>query len=144
MKTKKEHENIKKILPTTIFQSSALVNLNLVGTVSAVISGPNFSIKALTGISPAWPHQHLMLKRLFLIAASLVICSHFVLIGRIAMAKVDKSKMKCNKPRRTPDGPKKFVVKACEGSKKKIIRYGDISMRIKKSNPGCRKSVATI
>ena len=67
-------------------------------------------------------------------------CSHW----QISMAKVDKSKMKCNKPRRTPDGPKKFVVKACEGSKKKIIRYGDISMRIKKSNPECRKSVATI
>ena len=73
MKIKQEHENIKKILPTTIFQSSALVNLNLVGTVSAVILGPNFSIKALTGISPAGPHQHVMLKWLFLITASLVI-----------------------------------------------------------------------
>ena len=40
----------------------APVNPNLVGAVSAVISGPNFSIKALTGISPAWSHQHLMLK----------------------------------------------------------------------------------
>ncbi len=27
--------------------------------------------------------------------------------------------MKCNKPRRTPDGPKKFVVKACEDGKEK-------------------------
>ena len=51
------------------------------------------------------------------------------------MAKIDKSKMKCNKPRRTPDGPKKFVVKACEGGTEKIIRYGDPKMTIKKSNP---------
>jgi hypothetical protein len=53
---------------------------------------------------------------------------------------IDKSKMKCNKPRRTPDGPKKFVVKACEGGTEKIIRYGDPKMRIKKSSPKRRKS----
>jgi hypothetical protein len=53
---------------------------------------------------------------------------------------IDKSKMKCNKPRRTPDGPKKFVVKACDGGKEKIIRYGDPKMRIKKSSPKRRKS----
>jgi len=41
------------------------------------------------------------------------------------MAKVDKSKMKCNKPRSTPNHPKKsHVVKACEGGKEKIIRFG--------------------
>ena len=62
------------------------------------------------------------------------------LIGRIAMAKVDKSKMKCNKPRRTPEGSEKFVVKACQDGTEKIIRYGDSSMRIKKSNPERRKS----
>ena len=56
------------------------------------------------------------------------------------MAKIDKSKMKCNKPRRTPDGPKKFVVKACEGGTQKLIRYGDPKMTIKKSNPKRRKS----
>jgi hypothetical protein len=38
---------------------------------------------------------------------------------------INKSKMKCNKPRRTPDGPKKFVVKACEGGKDKICLYAD-------------------
>ena len=48
------------------------------------------------------------------------------------MAKIDKDKMKCNKPRRTPEGPKKFVVKACEDGKEKIIRYGDPNMTIKK------------
>ena len=53
---------------------------------------------------------------------------------------VDKSKMKCNKPRRTPDGPKKFVVKACKAGKEKIVRYGDPNMKIKKSNPKRRKS----
>ena len=46
--------------------------------------------------------------------------------------------MKCNKPRRTPDGPKKFVVKACQDCIEKIIRFGDSNMRIKKSNPKAR------
>lgn len=42
------------------------------------------------------------------------------------MAKrLDKSKMKCNKPRTTPDHPtKSHVVKACEDGKEKIIRFG--------------------
>ena len=56
------------------------------------------------------------------------------------MAKIDKSKMMCNKPRRTPEGPKKIVVKACQDGTEKIIRYGDSSMRIKKSSPERRKS----
>lgn len=56
------------------------------------------------------------------------------------MARVDKSKMACNKPRRTPDGPKKFVVKACKDGKEKIVRFGDPNMKIKKSNPKRRKS----
>ncbi len=34
--------------------------------------------------------------------------------------------LKCNKPRRTPNHPKKsHVVKACEGGKEKIIRFGE-------------------
>ena len=34
--------------------------------------------------------------------------------------------MACNKPRRTPSHPKKsHVVKACEGGKEKVIRYGE-------------------
>ena len=41
------------------------------------------------------------------------------------VAKVDKSKMACNKPRSTPDHPKKsHIVKACEGGDEKIIRFG--------------------
>jgi hypothetical protein len=38
---------------------------------------------------------------------------------------VEKSKMACNKPRSTPDHPKKsHIVKACEGGTEKIIRFG--------------------
>lgn len=33
--------------------------------------------------------------------------------------------MKCNSPKRTPGHPKKsHVVKACEGGKEKVIRFG--------------------
>lgn len=41
------------------------------------------------------------------------------------VAKVKKSEMKCNSPKRTPGHPKKsHVVKACEGGKEKVIRFG--------------------
>jgi hypothetical protein len=41
------------------------------------------------------------------------------------MARLDKSKMACNKPKKTPSHPtKSHVVKACEGGKEKIIRFG--------------------
>ena len=56
------------------------------------------------------------------------------------MAKVDKDKMKCNRPRRQKSGGKKFVVKACEDGKEKIVRFGDANMKIRKSNPKARKS----
>jgi hypothetical protein len=40
--------------------------------------------------------------------------------------RLDKSKMKCNVPRRTPNHPKKsHVVKACANGKEKIIRFGE-------------------
>ena len=40
--------------------------------------------------------------------------------------RVDKSKMQCNKPQRTPSHPtKSHVVKACTGGKEKIIRFGE-------------------
>ena len=36
-----------------------------------------------------------------------------------------KSEMKCNEPKRTPGHPtKSHVVKACEGGKEKLIRFG--------------------
>jgi hypothetical protein len=43
---------------------------------------------------------------------------------KIDMAEKKKD-MACNKPKRTPSHPKKsHVVKACEGGKEKIIRFG--------------------
>ncbi len=37
-----------------------------------------------------------------------------------------KSEMACNKPKRTPGHAKKsHVVKACEGGKEKLIRFGE-------------------
>lgn len=39
---------------------------------------------------------------------------------------VKKSEMACNKPRATPDHPKKsHVVKACAAGKEKVIRFGE-------------------
>ena len=54
------------------------------------------------------------------------------------MAKINKAKMACNKPKRQGSGGKKFVVKACQGGKEKIIRFGDAKMKIKKNQPGRR------
>ena len=56
------------------------------------------------------------------------------------MAKIDKSKMACNKPKRDIQGGKKFVVKACANGKEKTVRFGDANMTIKKSDPKRRKS----
>jgi hypothetical protein len=52
----------------------------------------------------------------------------------------DKSKMKCNVPRREVQGGKKFVVKGCEGGTEKLIRFGDANMTIKKNIPARKKS----
>ena len=38
--------------------------------------------------------------------------------------RVDKSKMTCNSPRKSPNPKKKKVVKACSGGQEKIIHYG--------------------
>lgn len=44
----------------------------------------------------------------------------------MATKPVRKQAMACNKPQRTPTHPKKsHVVKACEGSKEKVIRFGE-------------------
>lgn len=45
-----------------------------------------------------------------------------------------------NRPKRTPGKSKKFAVLAKQGSRVKLIRFGDPNMRIKKSNPARRKS----
>lgn len=40
--------------------------------------------------------------------------------------RVDKDKLACNKPKRTPSHPtKSHIVKACENGKEKIIRFGE-------------------
>lgn len=44
---------------------------------------------------------------------------------------VKKSEMACNKPRATPDHPKKsHVVKACANGKEKVIRFGQQGKKI--------------
>ena len=46
------------------------------------------------------------------------------------MSKVDKSKLAGNKPKRTPSHKtKSHIVKACEGGKEKIIRFGQQGVR---------------
>jgi hypothetical protein len=62
------------------------------------------------------------------------------IVEQILNEKIDKDRMKCNSPRRTSGGSKKFVVKACKDGKEKIVRFGDPNMKIKKSNPKRRKS----
>lgn len=51
-----------------------------------------------------------------------------------------KDTLKCNQPRRTPGERKKFVVKACDEGKEKIVRFGDPVMKIKKYIPERKKS----
>lgn len=44
----------------------------------------------------------------------------------MATKKVSKKDMPCNKPKATPGhGSKSHVVKACEGGKEKVIRFGE-------------------
>ena len=58
-------------------------------------------------------------------------------------AKLDKSKMACNKPRRTPDHPtKSHVVKACKDGKEKIIRCGQQGVKGAGKNPKSKKDKA--
>ena len=40
-----------------------------------------------------------------------------------------------NKPKKTPGGPKKSAVLAKEGSKVRLVRFGDPNMTIKKHKP---------
>ena len=57
------------------------------------------------------------------------------------MAKrVDKSKLKCNKPVKSPKKNKTKMVKACANGKEKLLHFGDPKMRIKKNNPKRKKS----
>ena len=56
--------------------------------------------------------------------------------------KVDKDRMKCNSPRRTSGGSKKFVVKACKDGKEKIIRFGQVGVKGAGKKPKTKKDKA--
>jgi len=56
------------------------------------------------------------------------------------IGKMKKEGMPCNKPKRDTQGGKKFVVKACQDGKEKIVRFGDANMSIKKDQPDRKKS----
>lgn len=59
------------------------------------------------------------------------------------MAKVQKAKMACNKPKKTPSHPKKsHVVKACAGGKEKVIRFGQQGVSGAGSSPKSEKQKA--
>ena len=52
------------------------------------------------------------------------------------MSKVDKSKLKCNSPKRTSGHKtKSHIVKACSGGKEKIIRFGQQGVSGAGKNP---------
>ena len=70
---------------------------------------------------------------------------NFQILVEEILSETDKENTPCNKPRRIRKGEpgagvKKFVVKACENGKEKILRFGDANLKIKKSNPKRRKS----
>jgi hypothetical protein len=59
------------------------------------------------------------------------------------MAKVNKSKMACNKPKRTPSHKtKSHIVKACANGKEKIIRFGQQGVSGAGKNPKSKKDKA--
>jgi len=59
---------------------------------------------------------------------------------------IDKDKMKCNKPKADPVGDsqtgKSHVVKACEGGKEKIIRFGQRGVKGSPKKEGESKEYA--
>ena len=61
----------------------------------------------------------------------------------MAATKLNKKKMPCNKPRRTPKHKtKSHVVKACEKGKEKIVRFGQQGVRGAGKNPTTAKQKA--
>ena len=58
-------------------------------------------------------------------------------------AKLNKDKMACNKPKKTPDHKtKSHVVKACDNGKEKIIRFGQQGVKGAGKNPKTAKDKA--
>jgi hypothetical protein len=61
----------------------------------------------------------------------------------MARKPVSKADMACNKPKRTPSHPtKSHVVKACEGGKEKVIRFGQQGVEGAGKNPTSTKDKA--
>ena len=69
------------------------------------------------------------------------------LINGIIGEAVDKSKMKCNKPKAQAHGSgesgKSHIVKACEGGKEKIIRFGQLGVKGSPKKEGESESYAS-
>lgn len=58
-------------------------------------------------------------------------------------AKLNKDKMSCNKPRKTPShATKSHVVKACDNGQEKIIRFGQQGVKGAGKNPKTAKDKA--
>jgi hypothetical protein len=57
--------------------------------------------------------------------------------------RVDKAKMACNSPKKTPGHPtKSHVVKACSGGQEKVIRFGQQGVSGAGKNPTSEKDKA--
>ena len=62
---------------------------------------------------------------------------------RAKAKRLSKERMKCNKPKRTPDhATKSHVVKACEDGEEKIIRFGQQGVEGAGKNPKSEKEKA--
>ena len=62
---------------------------------------------------------------------------------RAKAKKLSKEHLKCNKPRKTPSHKtKSHVVKACEGGKEKLIRFGQQGVEGAGKNPKTEKDKA--
>ena len=60
-----------------------------------------------------------------------------------AKSRLNKKSMKCNSPKKTPNHPKKsHIVKACQGGKEKIIRFGQQGVKGAGKNPKSKKDKA--
>lgn len=57
----------------------------------------------------------------------------------VGAKRAHKHKMPCNKPRRSRSGQKTHVVRACQGGKSKLVRFGH-TMKNRKGNKKARKS----
>ena len=62
---------------------------------------------------------------------------------RAKAKRLAKQRMKCNKPKKTPDHPtKSHVVKACEDGKEKLIRFGQQGVKGAGKSPKTAKEKA--